>query len=84
MKSFRGVVKKNSNTKRKATVAFVSHPLPQKNTEHSHSRRFLSQGKQSNAKINLLREEVRGQRPCIIEGFFTNVLAADTYLLMEI
>ena len=36
--------------------------------------------KQSNAKINLLREEVRGQRPCIIEGFFTNVLAAEKHI----
>ena len=62
---------------------FPAHPLPKKNTEHALEPPF-SQGKQSNAKINLLREEVRGQRPCIIEGFFTNVLAADTYLLMEI
>ena len=36
-------------------------------------------GKQSGAKINLLREEVRGQRPCIIEGFFQNVLQADPW-----
>ena len=35
-------------------------------------------GKQSNAKINLLREEVRGQRPCIIEGIFYNVMQAAT------
>lgn len=36
--------------------------------------------KQSGAKINLLREEVRGQRPCIIEGFFQNVLQAEKHI----
>eukprot|EP00913_Durusdinium_trenchii_P022441 g21079.t1 len=33
--------------------------------------------KQSNARINLLREEIRGQRPCIIEGQLPNILRAD-------
>jgi len=36
--------------------------------------------KQSNAKIQLLREEIRGQRPCIIEGELTNILRAEKHV----
>eukprot|EP00931_Biecheleriopsis_adriatica_P039178 TRINITY_DN22416_c0_g1_i2.p1 TRINITY_DN22416_c0_g1~~TRINITY_DN22416_c0_g1_i2.p1 ORF type:complete len:702 (+),score=160.23 TRINITY_DN22416_c0_g1_i2:85-2190(+) len=36
--------------------------------------------KQSNAKIQLLREEVRGHRPCIIEGELQNILRAEKHV----
>lgn len=36
--------------------------------------------KQSNARINLLREEIRGQRPCIIEGQLPNILRAEKHV----
>ena len=36
--------------------------------------------KQSNAKIQLLREEVRGQRPCIIEGELQSILRAEKHV----
>lgn len=36
--------------------------------------------KQSNAKIQLLREEVRGQRPCIIEGELQSIIRAEKHV----
>ncbi|CAE8652312.1 unnamed protein product, partial [Polarella glacialis] len=36
--------------------------------------------KQSDAKINLLREEVRGQRPCIIAGSMQSILRAEKHV----
>ncbi|CAJ1356224.1 unnamed protein product [Effrenium voratum] len=36
--------------------------------------------KQSNARIQLLREEIRGQRPCIIEGTLQNILSAEKHV----
>lgn len=36
--------------------------------------------KQSNARIQLLREELRGQRPCIIEGPLPNILRAEKHV----
>ena len=36
--------------------------------------------KQSDAKIQLLREEVRGQRPCIIEGEMQSIIRAEKHV----
>ena len=36
--------------------------------------------KQSLARIQLLREELRGQRPCIIEGPLPNILRAEKHV----
>lgn len=36
--------------------------------------------KQSNTKMQILREEIRGQRPCIIEGELQNILKAEKHV----